>query len=310
MYFFREVESKISKIYPSGIIRCPTHLSIGQEAVPAAFSQYISSKDFSVSTHRGHLHYLAKGGNLNKFFAELLGKDSGCAKGKGGSMHLIDLNVNFMGTSAIVANSIPLGVGLSLSAKIKKQNRISTIFLGEGATEEGVFYESLNFAAVKQLPSLFICENNLYSVYSPLSVRQPKDRKNYNIASSLGVKSKINKTNDVISIYNDIKYAIDYVRKIKKPYFIEFSTYRYLEHCGPFNDDNLNYRPSEEVKYWKKKDAINNLKRLIAKNDKNFNIRILEINKKIHQIIEKSYSSALKSKPPKAQDAFVSAYAS
>ncbi|MDC0861980.1 thiamine pyrophosphate-dependent dehydrogenase E1 component subunit alpha [Alphaproteobacteria bacterium] len=309
MYFFREVEKSIAKIYPEGDIRCPTHLSIGQEAVPAAFSKISNRNDFAVSTHRGHLHYLAKGGNLNQFFSELFGKENGCSSGKGGSMHLIDLNVNFMGTSAILGNSIPLGVGLGLSIKQKKQRLISTIFFGEGATEEGVFYESLNFSALKKLPVLFICENNFYSVYSPLNVRQPKDRKIHKIAQTLGVKSKLNKSNDVISIYEDIDLAMKYIKKNKKPYFLEFETYRYIEHCGPNQDDNLGYRPLNEQKIWRKKDSLLKIEKYLLKNDKFFNIRKNKINKQIDRLIIKSLDHASKSKEPKLSSAFMSPYA-
>ena len=172
----RLVEERIALEYPKNEIRCPTHLSIGQEGVPAALSIALNNADYAVSTHRGHAHYLSKGGNLNKMIAEIYGKKSGCSGGKGGSMHLIDKDVGFMGTSAIVGNSIPVGVGLGLALKLNKTKNVSCIFLGDGAIEEGSFYESLNFAVLKELPIIFICENNLYSVYSPLSVRQPKNR--------------------------------------------------------------------------------------------------------------------------------------
>ena len=166
-------------------MRCPTHLSVGQELVSAVFSLIAKKKDYAVSTHRGHAHYLAKGGSLKKMIAEIYGKETGTSRGKGGSMHLIDLNVNFMGTSAIVGNSIPVGVGLGLAIKLKNEKKISFVFLGDGAIEEGVFYESLNFAIVKQIPVIFICENNLYSVYSSLKVRQPLKRKIYQIKIAL-----------------------------------------------------------------------------------------------------------------------------
>ena len=128
MYRIRSVEEEISKRYSEGKMRCPTHLSIGQEAVPSAFSQIVKKNDFAVSSHRGHAHYLAKGGNLKSMLAEIYGKKTGCSGGKGGSMHLIDLAVNFMGTSAIVGNSIPVGVGLGMSAKIKNTKQVSFIF--------------------------------------------------------------------------------------------------------------------------------------------------------------------------------------
>ena len=132
----RMVEERIAKEYPLNEIRCPTHLSIGQEAVPAAISVCLNSQDYAVSTHRGHAHYLAKKGNLNKMIAEIYGKKSGCSGGKGGSMHLIDKEVGFMGTSAIVGNSIPVGVGLGFAQQLNKSQNISCIFLGDGAIEE------------------------------------------------------------------------------------------------------------------------------------------------------------------------------
>ena len=163
----RLVEERIAEEYPNNQIRCPTHLSIGQEGVPAALSTLLRKEDFAVSPHRGHAHYLSKVGDLNSMIADLSGKKTGCSGGKGGSMHLIDKKNGFMGTSAIVGNSIPLGVGLSLSIKLQ-QKVMLLVFLGDGAIEEGVFYESLNFSVLGELPVIFICENNLYSVYSPL----------------------------------------------------------------------------------------------------------------------------------------------
>ena len=309
MYFYREVEQKISDIYSYGEIRCPTHLSIGQEAVPAAFSKLIHKEDFSVSTHRGHLHYLAKAGNLNNFFSEIFGKENGCSSGKGGSMHLIDLKVNFMGTSAILGNSIPLGVGLGLSIKQKNTNNISSIFFGEGATEEGVFYESVNFAALKELPVLFICENNFYSVYSPLKVRQPKSRKIHKVVETLGIESKINTSNDVINIYKDMEFAIKFIKKNKKPFFLECETYRYIEHCGPNKDDHLNYRPISEQKKWNKKDCLVKIENYLTNNDKKSFDKIKHIKSKIEKKITVALNYAKISKPPKPSAAFESPYA-
>jgi len=192
----RNIELEISRRYSSNQIRCPVHLSVGQEGIAAACALVMKKLDFAVSTHRGHAHYLAKGGDLKKMIAEIYGKVTGCSKGIGGSMHLMDLNVNFMGSSAIVGNSIPVGVGLGLSAKLKKKNQISYVFFGEGATEQGVFYESINFAIIKKLPVIFICENNLYSVYSDLKYRQPKTRKIYQLIKKFGIKKyKCNNNN-------------------------------------------------------------------------------------------------------------------
>ena len=172
----RMIEEEIAARYHEGKMRCPTHLSIGQEATAAAISLLTTKDDKAVSTHRCHAHYLAKGGSLKAMISELYGKRTGCCKGKGGSMHLIDKKVGFMGSSAIVGNSIPVGTGIALAEKLKNTNNKTIVYLGDAATEEGVFYESVNFAALKQLNVIYVCENNMYSVYTPLSERQPRDR--------------------------------------------------------------------------------------------------------------------------------------
>ena len=290
----RMVEERIAKEYPQNEIRCPTHLSIGQEAVPAALSVCLNSQDYAVSTHRGHAHYLAKKGNLEKMIAEIYGKKSGCSGGKGGSMHLIDKGVGFMGTSAIVGNSIPVGVGLGLAQKLNKSQNISCIFLGDGAIEEGVFYESLNFAALKNLPVLFICENNFYSVYSSLSVRQPKNRKIYSLAKSLGAKTYFCNGNDAIESY---KVLNEVIRQMKNEscatWFLEFQTYRWREHCGYQYDNDLGYRSYEEFEFWKKKDPIllfeNAAKKIFPEFDNDHILKVEEIlNLEINNAFEKA----------------------
>ena len=176
MKLIRAVEEEIANRYYQNRMRCPTHLCTGQEAISACLSLLLKKNDYSIGTHRSHGHYLAKGGDLKKMISEIHGKETGCSKGFGGSMHLIDLKANFMGSTAIVGNSLPLAAGVALTIKLEKKNDISCVFLGDGCIEEGVFYETINFCAHKKLPCLFICENNLYSVYSPLKVRQPKGR--------------------------------------------------------------------------------------------------------------------------------------
>ena len=256
MIKIRTLEEEIAKKYDEQKMRCPTHLSIGQEAVPATISSFLTDKDFAVSTHRGHAHYIAKGGNIKAMISEIYGKETGCSKGKGGSMHLIDKKVGFMGTSAIVGNSIPIGVGLALSSKINDTNQISCVFFGDGAVEEGVFYESVNFAALHKLPVLFICENNLYSVYSPLSVRQPKGRIISDMVSGFGLETEHIDGNNILDKYEIIEKLVAYVRSGNGPIFLEFETYRWLEHCGNHNDDDLGYRSKEEIDFWINKDPI------------------------------------------------------
>ena len=252
----RSIEQEISKKYTEGKMRCPVHLSVGQEIIPSILSLFVKKEDSFVSTHRGHAHYISKNGNINEMISEINGKKTGTSKGNGGSMHLIDTKVNFMGTTAIVGNSIPVGIGLGLANNIKKQNSISYIFLGDGATEEGVFYESVNFAALKNIPVVFICENNFYSVYSSLKDRQPKERNIIKIVEGMGVKSIRSKSKSIEEIYNVIKYGVNFSKKNRKPVFLEFETYRWLEHCGPNNDDDLKYRDDLLTNKFKKNDFL------------------------------------------------------
>lgn len=297
----RHVELEISKRYSEGKMRCPVHLSIGQEGVPAVLSILLNKKDFAVSTHRAHAHYISKGGSVKKMIAEIYGKSSGCSGGKGGSMHLTDKNKGFMGSSSIVGNSIPLGVGLGLSLKIKKLKNVSIIYLGDGAVETGAFFESVNFAILKKLPVIFICENNLYSVYTPIKYRQPKNRKIYKMVSGLGIKSFFFDGSNPFSFFKKLENIIKKTRQKSEPCFIEFSTYRYLEHCGPFNDDNLEYRPKEELKKWIKKDPYLNIKSNLEKNVTLKN-RIKNIEKKNIKIVNSAFLFAEKSKFPTKAD--------
>ena len=189
MLKIRRVEERVQALYPEGDMRCPTHFSIGQEAVAAGVCQSLRLEDHVISAHRSHAHYIGKGGNLRAMFAELYGKVDGCASGKGGSMHLIDLSVNFLGCVPIVGSTIPIGVGASFGAMLQDRAAVTAIFFGDAATETGVFHESVNFAAVHHLPVLFVCENNLYSVNTPLDVRQPGNRTIAELARGHGIRT-------------------------------------------------------------------------------------------------------------------------
>ncbi len=256
MLRIRMIEEAIAREYPKGEMRCPVHLSVGQEAVAVGTAAALSPTDLAVSTHRAHAHYLAKGGDLKRFLAELFGKEAGCSRGRGGSMHLIDLDVGFEGSTAIVGSTLPVGVGLALGSKVRGESTITCIFLGDGATEEGVFSESANFAVVRKLPVIFICENNEYSVYSPLGPRQPQGRKIHELVGAMGLAASLHDGNDVVDVAAAVKAAVEKVRQGGPPAFLEFPTYRWLEHCGPNADDNLGYRPSQDVAAWKARDPI------------------------------------------------------
>ena len=307
-YKIRRVETRISENYSEGKMRCPVHLSVGQEGVAAAFSGIVKKKDFAVSTHRSHSHFIGKGGDLKAMIAEIYGKKDGTSSGKAGSMHLSDLRVNFMGSSPIVGNIIPIGAGLALSSLIKKENRITFVFFGDGAVEEGVFYETINFASVKKLPVIFICENNFFSVYSSLKWRQPKDRKIYKMVEKIGVKSLHGNGNDILESYEKIRFAYNQVKKNKTPYFLEFKTYRWLEHCGPFFDNHLNYRNLKEVKNWKKRDPLKILNKKILSQFPYASKILRNLEKKLDKEINKAFVYAQNSKFPAKKTAYEKVY--
>lgn len=252
----RAIEEEIAARYSQWKMRCPVHLSTGQEAVSVATGLALKKTDTAVSGHRAHGHYIGKGGDLKRMLAEIYGKKTGCSAGKGGSMHLIDESVGFMGSTAIVGGTIPIGVGLAYSFLLKGSDQISCIFLGDAATEEGVFYESANFAALKKLPALFVCENNLYSVYSPLRVRQPAGRKIHELAAAIGIPSAACDGNDVACVYDAIASAASEIRAGSGPRFLEFSNYRWREHCGPNFDNDIGYRTEFEYEEWRAREPI------------------------------------------------------
>lgn len=286
MLRIRMVEEAIAAEYRKQQMRCPTHLCIGQEAIAVGVCAHLQSQDIVFSTHRSHGHYLAKGGNLPSMIAELYGKATGCAGGIGGSQHLVDLSVNFWGAAPIVASTIPVAVGASFSVAQKKEHRIVVCFFGEAATEEGVFFESVNFAALKKLPILFVCENNLYSTNTPLSERQAK-RSNAAIARAMGIEAYQKDGNNIRTVYAVAHKAIEGIRKGRGAQFIEFATYRHREHCGP-NEDPSGYRPEEEQAYWRAKDPL----RQISKND------LTRMKKSIQQEIDAAFAFASSSPFP------------
>ena len=252
----RIADSLVAEHYHKGYIRCPTHLSIGQELVPSILSLFTNENDLAVSTHRSHGHYLGKGGNIQKFFDELHGLNSGCSQGRGGSMHLIDTSVGFYGSTAIVGNTIPVGVGLSEAQSLSASKSLTYIFLGEGATEEGVFYESLNYSSVRTLPCIFIIENNKYSVYTPIQPRQ-KDLSISKKIQSFGIPYLEIDNHDYKKLYSSWLEAVNHARSGKGPIALEVMTHRKLEHCGPNSDDQLGYRPQSLLNKWGELDIIN-----------------------------------------------------
>ena len=294
----RQVEETIAEEYSKQKMRCPVHLSIGQEAIAVGVCNNLEKEDYLLSTHRAHAHYLAKGGNLKKMIAEIHGKKSGCCKGRGGSMHLIDLENGILGTTPIVAGSLPVAVGAAFKVALKKEKRIVVVFFGEGATEEGVWSECLNFASLKKLPILFVCENNFFSVYSPLNVRQPKARNRIKIAEAHGLLAKKADGSKIEEVYQTAQEAVNDLKAGKGPVYLEFDTYRFREHCGPNVDDHLGYRKLEEVLFWQKKCPLKKYQKDLMQQDILDEKILKEMQFKITQEIKEAFLFAEKEPYP------------
>src|SRR6185503_11643487 len=255
LYRIRRVEEEIARAYPTDKIKSPVHLSIGQEGVAVGVCEALETGDVVFGSYRGHAMYLAKGGELKRMIAELYGKVDGCARGKGGSMHLVDVPRGVMGTSAVVATTIPNAVGYAYAMKLRKEPRVVVSFFGDGATEEGVFTESLNFAALKKLPILFVCENNRYAIHTHQSRRQAND----DICGRVrgyGVAAHRIEQNDVLALFEQTKKILPALRDGGGPQFIECMTYRWLEHVGPGEDFALGFRERAEADSWKEGDPV------------------------------------------------------
>lgn len=304
----RIVEETISKKYPEGKMRCPVHLSIGQEAPPVGICSNLKKTDQIVSAHRSHAHYLAKGGGLNPMIAELYGKKSGCAKGVGGSMHLIAPEVGMVAAVPIVGSSIPIAVGLAWSNKLKKNDKVVVVFFGDGAIEEGSFHESLNFSVLHSLPILFVCENNNFSVYTSYEKRQSTKRKIYKIASAHGIKSVYSEGNNVFAIAELANEATTYIKEKKAPFFVELNTFRHMEHCGPSTDDGLGYRSKKYVDSWLKKDPILVAEKILTEEKLLTGELISKFRKEIESECEKAFQFAEDSEFPDKSDLFKNLY--
>lgn len=250
----RMIEEEIARRYKEQQMRCPIHLSIGQEACAVGVCAGLTANDLMVSTHRSHAHYIAKGGDLKRMLCELYGKAEGCSRGQGGSMHLVDWSVGFAGSTSIVGGTIPIGVGLAFAMKLRNESNIAVVCIGDAAVEEGVFHESANFASLHGLNVLFLCENNLYSCYTRIDQRQPK-RWMKKIADAHGLDYTMGDGDDVKDVAYRARKVITSVRK-GNPAFMELRTYRMVQHCGPDPDDDLNYRPHFEVTEWRRKDPV------------------------------------------------------
>lgn len=297
----RRVEEALAARYREQQMRCPMHLCIGQEAIAAGVCQALRRTDRVYSNHRAHGHYLAKGGDLPRMIAELYGRETGCCAGRGGSMHLIDVDAGFMGATPIVGGTVPIAVGSAWSAKLQCDDSVTAVFFGDGCFEEGVLHESMNFAALQQLPIVFVCENNQYSVYTPLCERQPA-RAIAGVARAHGLAVTEVDGNDAIAVHAAAVQAVAHARAGQGPGFIEAHTYRWLEHCGPDDDGHLGYRTAEAVAQGRARCPLAALQRRMQQAGALDEREAAAFEQAIAQEIEHAFAFALTSPYPNADD--------
>jgi TPP-dependent pyruvate/acetoin dehydrogenase alpha subunit len=301
MLKIRLAEEMISQKYLEGEIRLAIHLCIGEEAVAAGVCENLQKGDYIFSNHRSHGHYIAGNGDLNKLFAELYGKAGGCSSGKGGSMHLFDSSIGYLGSSSIVGGNIPIAVGTGLASKCLKLPRVTVCFFGDGAADEGTFYEALNFAAIKSLPVLFVCENNFYAIFSNQKVRQKLDNI-YRRYREMGVPGIRVDGNDAIKVYEVSKHLIEGIRNGQGPFLMECRTYRWMAHAGPSPDNGLGYRSDQDIKNWRRKCPIQRLENYMLNHkivEKNY---LMRIHRKVSDDIKRAVLYAQNSEYPQKED--------
>jgi pyruvate dehydrogenase E1 component alpha subunit len=308
MQEIRIFEERVINLFVTGEIPGWLHSYIGEEAVATGVCQNLKKDDYIVSTHRGHGHCIAKGVDLNRMMAELFAKESGCCKGRGGSMHIADASVGILSANGIVGGGIPIAVGAAFKSEYKKDGKVTVSFFGDGAAQQGSFHESLNLASIWSLPIIFVCENNFYALSEPCKEPVlPGQTRHLNIdniadrASSYGMKGIIVDGMDVIDVYEGIKNIIDDVRTCKGPVLVEAKTYRFKGH---FEGDPQYYRTKEEINEWIKKDPILILEKKLLSEKLAKPEEIDEIKRKITEKVEKAIDYARKSPEPSIDTAF------
>jgi pyruvate dehydrogenase E1 component alpha subunit len=307
MVTIRAFERKVNELFTSGVIVGDLHLSIGEEAVSAGVCSNLRNSDTINVTHRGHGHCIAKGVDLNRMMAEFFAKRNGICKGKGGSMHIADLSVGMLGASGIVGGGIPHAVGAALAFKMRKTDRVAVAFFGDGATNQGVFHESLNLAAIWGLPVVFVCENNQYAESTPVSaavlVRNIADR-----AVAYGIPGVVVDGMDAIAVYQAAKEAVERAREGKGPTLMECKTYRYEGH--EIGDPWETYRSKEDVEDWKKKDPISSLRQKLIDDEIVAKEEIDDLEKDVAHRIELAVEFAKQSPSPEPKEAFEDVFVS
>lgn len=300
MLKIRVVEEWIAQAVRRGEIKCPVHLCAGQEAVAVGVCAHLNDDDYVFGTHRSHGHYLAKCGDLKAMVAEIYGRVTGCVKGRGGSMHLLCARHRFL-ANPVVGSSIAQAVGAALASSSRRDGTVSVAFFGDGVTEEGSFYESLNLASLYQLPIVFVCENNFYSSHLPFKERQRKDNI-HKRAELFGMPAFRIDGNNVIEVYEAAYSAINNVRQNGGPTFLECRTYRWYGHVGPEDDLGKGLRTARELQQWKDRCPLKRLKKELT-DSKTFSQEALNlIYEEIVYEVKEAFKFANSSPKPSPRD--------
>ena len=300
MLVIRYTEQRIAKRVEEKKIATPCHLYIGQEASAVGICYALKDTDYVFSTHRSHGHYLAKGGDVDELFAEIYCRETGCSGGRGGSMHLCAPAIGLLGSSSIVAGGLGIGLGPALKSKVLGEKNISLIFHGDCVPEEGIWHESLNFAAVKKLSVIYVCENNLYAASASLEDRRLFDNIS-EVARAHGLHTEIVDGNDVFAVNRVAAEAVERIHNGEGPQFIETRTYRWLGHVGYRDDIDVGLRSQEELDYWKRRDPIVNLENKMLAERITDKEKLTELHTRIHDMIDMAEEKALSSAKPASE---------
>jgi TPP-dependent pyruvate/acetoin dehydrogenase alpha subunit len=305
----RFTEEMIAENYKDQQMRTAVHLGTGQEAVAVGVCANLKKGDAVFSHHRSHNHFLASGGNVFELVAELYGHEDGCSKGRGGSVHLNHNNEVFFASTAILGESVSLAVGSALSFMMSGTQQIAIAFFGDAVWEEGVIYESLNFAAIHSIPVLFICENNTYSTESPLSTRRAEGSEFTQRAKSFGVESIKADGNNLQEVFSLVSDIVSKMRVHPKPYLIEFDTYRWREHVGPNFDHEVGriFRSKSELVEWQKRDPITLMSEYLMSKDSVTEDHLKVLKKNIFEKVTQEFERAKNSPMPDVRTIFENA---
>lgn len=297
MLIIRYTEQRIAQRVEQRKICTPCHLYVGQEASAVGICFALKDTDYVFSTHRSHGHFLAKGGKLNELFGEIYCRKTGCSGGRGGSMHLCDPSIGLLGSSSIVAGCLGIGLGPAFKSKVFGEEHISVIFHGDCVPEEGIWHESLNFAAVKKLPVLYVCENNLYAASAPLADRRLNDNIP-EVAKAHGLHTEIVDGNDIFAVNKAAAEAVERIHRGDGPQFIETRTYRWLGHVGYRDDIDVGLRNAEELAHWKERCPIKNLERKMLSDKMCTEIELGRLHEEVEKMVDNAEELAISAEKP------------